>query len=243
VDPDAVPALVRAASTKASATGAAKPAGDMTADVVDFTRAGASGSGDLLSHSILGTRPLAAAAGAADESAVHADAVAELSCLVAEELGLDDEERREVETAGMLHDVGKAEIPAELVLKAGPLANEEREVMEQHTVLGEVLLERTDPSLREVARLVRSCHERWDGGGYPDGLADEDIPLAARIVFCCDSYDAMTTDRPYRRALGHHRATAELRRCSGTQFDPTVVDALLRVLADTAPRGYARRPR
>jgi two-component system, cell cycle response regulator len=177
---------------------------------------------------------------AADGSAVHADAVAGLSCLVAEELGLDDDERHEVELVGTLHDVGKAEIPAELVLKAGPLTTEERELMEQHTALGEALLERTDPSFRNVARLVRACHERWDGQGYPDGLASEDIPLAARIVFCCDSYDAMTTDRPYRRALGHYRATVELRRCSGTQFDPTAVEALLNVLAERGLRVYAR---
>jgi two-component system, cell cycle response regulator len=137
-----------------------------------------------------------------------------------------------VELVGMLHDVGKGEIPAEIVLKAGPLTREERDLIEQHTVLGEALLERTEPSLRRVARLVRSCHERWDGDGYPDGLAGEEIPLPARIVFCCDSYDAMTTDRPYRRALGHRRAVAELRACSGSQFDPEVVQALLQVLVE-----------
>jgi HD-GYP domain-containing protein (c-di-GMP phosphodiesterase class II) len=165
--------------------------------------------------------------------------VAELSARVAEELGLDDEERREVELVGMLHDVGKAEIPAELVLKPGPLSAYEREVMQQHTVLGESLLERADPSLGHVAHLVRSCHERWDGGGYPDGLAAEEIPLAARIVFCCDSYDAMTTDRPYRRAPGHRSAVRELRACSGKQFDARVVGALLRVLAGQRASEYA----
>ena len=189
------------------------------------------------SPSPLGTHPLASVA-AADDSAMHADAVAELSALVAEGLGLDHEERREVELVGMLHDVGKAEIPVELVLKTGPLDADEWEIMKQHTILGEALLERTDPSLRDVARIVRSCHERWDGGGYPDGLAGEEIPLAARIVFCCDSYDAMTTDRPYRRALGHWRALSELRACSGTQFDPGVVDALVRVLSRSESREY-----
>ncbi len=189
------------------------------------------------SASSLRTHPFVSAA--ADESAVHADAVAELSARVAEELQLDDEDRRQVELVGMLHDVGKAEIPAHLVLKPGPLDTDEREIMKQHTVLGEALLERTDPSLRHIARLVRSCHERWDGAGYPDGLAGDEIPLAARIVFCCDSYDAMTTDRPYRRALAHREAVRELRSCRGTQFDPQVVGALLRVLAERRATDYA----
>jgi HD-GYP domain-containing protein (c-di-GMP phosphodiesterase class II) len=186
-----------------------------------------------------GMRPFLSAA-AAEESDAHADAVAELSASVAEELGVDEEERREVELVGMLHDVGKAEIPADLVLKPGPLEPHEQEVMKRHTILGEALLERSDPSLGGVARLVRSCHERWDGGGYPDGLAGAEIPLASRIVFCCDSYDAMTTDRPYRHALGHHAAVRELRACSGTQFDPRVVGALLRVLDGRSASGIAR---
>ncbi len=186
----------------------------------------------------VGMGPFLSAA-AADESDTHADAVAELSAYVAEELGCEEEERREVELVGKLHDVGKAEIPADLVLKPGPLDPDEHEMMKRHTILGEALLERTDPSLSRVARLVRSCHERWDGGGYPDGLAGDEIPLAARIVFCCDSYDAMTTDRPYRRALGHRASVRELRNCSGTQFDPRVVGALLRVLDGRGSSGSA----
>lgn len=89
-----------------------------------------------------------------------------------------------------------------------------------------------------MARIVRSCHERWDGGGYPDGLAGEEIPMAARIVFCCDVYDAMTTDRPYRRAMSHRRGVREVRSCAGTQFDPRVVAALLRVLAHRVADEY-----
>ena len=92
------------------------------------------------------------------------------------------------------------------------------------------MLEQVGGLLAEVGRIVRSCHERWDGGGYPDGLAGEEIPLAARIVCCCDAFSAMTADRPYRRARSHAAALAELRACSGTHFDPRVVEALARVV-------------
>jgi HD-GYP domain-containing protein (c-di-GMP phosphodiesterase class II) len=100
-------------------------------------------------------------------------------------------------------------------------------VMERHTIEGEQLLLRVGGLLGEIGRVVRSCHERWDGKGYPDGLAGERIPLLARIVSCCDAYNAMTSDRSYRKALPAEQAQAELRACSGTQFDPRVVDALV----------------
>jgi HD-GYP domain-containing protein (c-di-GMP phosphodiesterase class II) len=103
-------------------------------------------------------------------------------------------------------------------------------VIETHTVEGQRMLERVGGMLGEVGRLVRSCHERWDGEGYPDGLAGEAIPLVARVVCACDAFSAMTTDRPYRDALSVEAALAELRRCSGTQFDPDVVDALVAVV-------------
>ena len=106
--------------------------------------------------------------------------------------------------------------------------------MEQHTVEGERLLLRVGGLLGEVGRIVRSCHERYDGAGYPDGLAGEEIPLIARIVACCDAFNAMTTDRSYRKAMPMGEAVAELRRSSGTQFDPRVVDTLIASLA-----GYA----
>jgi HD-GYP domain-containing protein (c-di-GMP phosphodiesterase class II) len=107
--------------------------------------------------------------------------------------------------------------------------------MKTHTIEGERLLERVGGLLSEVGRLVRSCHERWDGTGYPDGLAGEEIPLVARIVCCCDAYSAMTTDRPYRKARGESEALAELRRSAGTQFDPAVVAALTACVT-AAPR-------
>ena len=101
--------------------------------------------------------------------------------------------------------------------------------MEKHTIEGERMLDQVGGLLADVGRLVRSCHERWDGRGYPDGLAGEEIPLVARIVCACDAWSAMTTDRSYRAALPREAAVAELRRCAGTQFDPRVVAALIDV--------------
>jgi HD-GYP domain-containing protein (c-di-GMP phosphodiesterase class II) len=165
----------------------------------------------------------------ADDSytGVHSRAVVELALSVGNELGLGPRERRDLEFAALLHDVGKVRIPNEIINKPGPLTREERKLMERHTVEGERLLLRVGGLLGEIGRVVRSCHERWDGGGYPDGLAGERIPLLARIVSCCDAYNAMTSDRSYRKALAAEEAQAELRAGSGTQFDPRVVDALV----------------
>jgi len=156
--------------------------------------------------------------------------VVELSLAVADRLGLDSRQRRNTEFAALLHDVGKVRVPGELINKPGPLTPEERAIVERHTIDGERMLEQVGGLLAEVGRIVRSCHERWDGGGYPDGLAGESIPPEARIVCCCDAYSAMTTDRPYRRARSREAALEELRACSGTQFDPRVVEALARVV-------------
>lgn len=160
----------------------------------------------------------------------HSRDVVDLALAVADRLRLDPAERQQVEFAALLHDVGKVKIPAEIINKPGPLDEDQRAVMMTHTVVGEQMLEQIGGLLGEVGRVVRSCHERWDGAGYPDGIAGEAIPLAARIVCCCDAWSAMTTDRPYRRALPEREATAELLRCRGTQFDPRVVDALAAVL-------------
>src|SRR3712207_2847497 len=116
--------------------------------------------------------------------------------------------------------------PAEIINKAGPLTIAERALVETHTVEGEQMLERVGGLLGEVGHLVRSCHERYDGRGYPDGLAGERIPLVSRIVACCDAYSAMTTTRPYRDARPPADALAELRRGAGTHFDPAVVAVL-----------------
>jgi HD-GYP domain-containing protein (c-di-GMP phosphodiesterase class II) len=158
---------------------------------------------------------------------IHSRDVVELTMRVCDELELSPRERRDAEFVALLHDVGKVRVPKEIINKPGPLTPEEREVMEQHTIEGERLLLRVGGLLGEVGRIVRSCHERYDGGGYPDGIAREQIPLIARIVACCDAFNAMTTDRSYRKALPLDEAVAELRRVSGTQFDPVVVDALI----------------
>jgi HD-GYP domain-containing protein (c-di-GMP phosphodiesterase class II) len=161
----------------------------------------------------------------------HSREVVELAMAVADELGLGAKERRDAEFVALLHDVGKVRIPNEIINKPGPLTDEERGIMNMHTIEGERMLERVGGLLGEVGSVIRSCHERWDGDGYPDGLAGEKIPLVARMVACCDAYNAMTTDRPYRAALPAEEALAELERHAGTQFDPDVVEALIRVLA------------
>jgi HD-GYP domain-containing protein (c-di-GMP phosphodiesterase class II) len=160
----------------------------------------------------------------------HSRDVVDLVLAVADRLGLDAARRREAEFAALLHDVGKVKIPGAIINKPGPLDDEEWEIMKTHTVLGEQMLDQIGGLLGDVGRIVRSCHERWDGTGYPDRLAGEDIPLAARIVCACDAWSAMRTDRAYRRALPVEAAVTELRACAGTHFDPRVVAALLEAL-------------
>jgi diguanylate cyclase (GGDEF)-like protein/putative nucleotidyltransferase with HDIG domain len=175
----------------------------------------------------------------------HSTEVAELAVTVARRLGLTAEEVDEVRRAAELHDVGKVGIPDAILDKPGPLNTDEWEFMRQHTILGERILSAA-AALRPVAQLVRSSHERWDGGGYPDGLRGTEIPRGSRIVAVCDAYEAMTSDRPYRRALTPAMASAELLATAGTQFDPEVVDVFVRELADRAPEtasaGRINRP-
>ncbi|HET8757754.1 MAG TPA: HD-GYP domain-containing protein [Solirubrobacteraceae bacterium] len=166
---------------------------------------------------------------------MHTRGVVELSVAVADHLQLDEHRRRNVEFGALLHDVGKVAIPNAILNKPGPLNDAEWEIMRTHTVEGQRMLDRVGGFMRDVGAIVRGSHERWDGGGYPDGLAGDRIPLEARIITACDAYNAMTTTRPYRQAMDHAAAAAELRRCSGTQFDPTVVEALLAVAAPAAP--------
>ena len=145
------------------------------------------------------------------------------------ELGLSDEEMTPLVQAAALHDVGKVAIPDAILDKPGPLDEGEWEFMRTHTLIGERILAEA-PALAEAAKIVRASHERHDGTGYPDGLAANEIPLAARIISVCDSYDAMTSDRPYRTAMSEELALSELHNCSGTQFDPKVVNAFVRAL-------------
>jgi HD-GYP domain-containing protein (c-di-GMP phosphodiesterase class II) len=165
---------------------------------------------------------------------LHSRDVVSLVTDVCDRLGVTGAERRDAEFAALLHDVGKIKIPAEIINKPGKLTDEEFELIKTHTVEGEKLLAQVGGILGNVGRIVRSCHEDWDGTGYPDGLLGEKIPRVARIVRCCDAYSAMTTDRSYRKALPPEEALAELRRCSGTDFDPAVVDALVAAIERAA---------
>ncbi|MDX6553432.1 MAG: hypothetical protein QOH74_1920 [Gaiellales bacterium] len=195
-----------------------------------------------LSHAYRGTALLLGDMVEADDAytGLHSQDVVSLVLAVSDHLGLDADDRRDAELTALLHDVGKVKIPNAIINKAGPLTPEEREIINTHTIEGEQMLERIGGLLGRVGRLVRSCHERWDGGGYPDGLAGEDIPLVARIVCTCDAFSAMTTDRSYRKALSPDDALAELQRCAETQFDPRVVDALTALSARSAPRPLDR---
>ncbi|HWF74330.1 MAG TPA: HD domain-containing phosphohydrolase [Solirubrobacteraceae bacterium] len=163
----------------------------------------------------------------------HSAETSELAVRVGERLGMSDGEQEVLAQIAVLHDVGKLGVPTDVLLKQGPLDRSEQALMREHPVIGERILSGID-GLSEVARAVRCEHERWDGHGYPDGLAGEQIPLAARVVFACDAWHAMTSDRPYRPAMPHAEALEELRRGAGTQFDPRVAKALLEILGDQA---------
>jgi two-component system cell cycle response regulator len=168
----------------------------------------------------------------------HLGGVANLAGAVGRQLGLEGEELEHVLVAAELHDVGKVAIPDAIINKPGPLDDDEWAFMRRHTLIGERIVAAA-PALGAVAKLVRASHERWDGGGYPDATVGEDIPLGARIVAVCDAYDAIVADRPYRRGRGAAEAMAELRRCAGTQFDPTVVEAFAAVIAAQDDAGAA----
>jgi PAS domain S-box-containing protein/diguanylate cyclase (GGDEF)-like protein len=161
----------------------------------------------------------------------HLDEVTELCHRVANRLMLSEDQVASLLQAASLHDVGKAAIPDEILDKPGPLTDEEWGFMRRHPVVGERILS-VAPALVQAAKLVRSSHERFDGRGYPDRLSGDDIPMGARIIFVCDSYNAMTSDRPYRDAMSAEEALAELRGCAGAQFDPVVVDAFLAVISE-----------
>ncbi len=153
----------------------------------------------------------------------HIGGVASLANAVARRFALNAEQVDEVTKAAELHDIGKMAVPDAILEKPESLDDAEREMIKQHTVVGERILA-VAPALRKIGKLVRYSHERWDGSGYPDKLAGEEIPLGARIIAVCDAFDAMTTDRPYQPAVALDEALAELRRCAGTQFDPSVVE-------------------
>lgn len=185
--------------------------------------------------------PLKAAAAlmaAVDEhhpaTAVHSHAVVKLAEAVAERMDLSGHERNEVVLVALLHDVGKVATPRRLLAHPGRLSPGDVRVLREHSAAGARMV--ADVSeLAPLASAIRACHERWDGSGYPDGLAGEEIPLASRITFVCDAYDAMTSDRPYRSRLSPDEAADEVRRCAGSQFCPRGAAALLEVLEPVAP--------
>jgi diguanylate cyclase (GGDEF)-like protein len=173
---------------------------------------------------------LANALEANDEyTSTHARWITDLSLRVGRELGLDDRALKRLELGALLHDIGKIGIPSDVLAKPGRLTAAERKIVQTHPELGERIIAPID-RLQGVRPIVRHCHERWDGRGYPDGLSGEDIPLESRIIFVCDAYHAMTTDRPYRRRLSHREAVRRLAEAAGSQFDPYVVEVALRVL-------------
>jgi two-component system, cell cycle response regulator len=163
-------------------------------------------------------------------TAEHAQSVAELAERVGARLGMRGAELRTLRWGALLHDVGKIEVRREVLNKPGPLTDAEFEEVKQHTVVGALMVERVS-RFGKVHHLVRWSHERWDGDGYPDGLAGVAIPLGARVICVCDAFDAMVSNRPYRSAMSEAEALAELRTSAGSQFDPAVVEALVAAVA------------
>jgi putative nucleotidyltransferase with HDIG domain len=160
----------------------------------------------------------------------HCKGVVRLALDVARELGLDADQQRNVEFGALLHDVGKIAIPKEIINKPGRLDEREWTIIKTHTIEGQKMLERVGGFMGEIGQIVRSCHEHWDGAGYPDGLSSTAIAVEARIIAACDAFNAMTTTRSYRRAMSSADALAELERNAGSQFDPAVVRAILSVV-------------
>ncbi|HWT25870.1 MAG TPA: HD-GYP domain-containing protein [Solirubrobacteraceae bacterium] len=169
----------------------------------------------------------------------HSQGVVALALAVGAELRMDAQEQRTLEFGALLHDIGKLRTPNEIINKPGALTDDEWAIIRRHPADGQAMLDRIGGVLAEVGVVVRAHHERWDGGGYPDGLAGEAIPLAARIICACDSFSAMTTTRSYRAGMPVEDALAELRRCAGTQFDPAVVDAIVAVVGRDMPKRMA----
>ncbi len=190
-----------------------------------------------LRHAYQGTSSLLAELLSDDDAytGMHSRDVVALAVAVATELGLDSRRVRDIEFAALLHDIGKIAVPKEIINKPGPLDDDEWALIRTHTVEGQRMLDQVGGALGRVGVIVRASHERWDGGGYPDGLAGEEIPVEARVVSACDAFHAMTSDRSYRKALPMEVAIGELQVCAGSQFDPSVVDALLEVIRLAEP--------
>jgi putative nucleotidyltransferase with HDIG domain len=202
-------------------------------------------TGLALSSAYRGTALLLGDVVEADDhyTGTHSREVVKLALAVAESLRLDAAGKRNVEFAALLHDVGKLRVPKAIINKPGKLDEAEWAIIRRHTIDGESMLKQIGGVLATVGDYVRSSHERYDGTGYPDQLAREEIPIESRIVGVCDAYSAMTSDRSYRPALTPQDAIAELRRCAGTQFDPRIVGAIERHIARASVRSNLRMRR
>jgi putative nucleotidyltransferase with HDIG domain len=179
------------------------------------------------------TALLAALAARDGYTQAHSEAVVALALSVGRTLGVAGADLCDLENAALLHDIGKIGISDTILQKPGSLTDEEWDAMRRHSEIGAEMVASMEP-LAHLAGVIRAEHERWDGTGYPDGLKGEEIPLAARIIFVCDAYHAMTSDRPYRTALSHEVALAELSRNAGTQFCPATVAAALATITEAA---------
>jgi putative nucleotidyltransferase with HDIG domain len=198
-----------------------------------------------LSHAYRGTALLMSDLLEADDAYTggeHSHGVVALALAVGDALGLDARDRRNLEFAALLHDIGKIRVPDAIINKPGKLTDAEFQLVKRHPVDGQEMLERVGGVLAEVGIIVRHHHERWDGGGYPDRIAGEAIPLAARIICACDAYSAMTTNRSYRAAMPVADAVAELERCAGTQFDPGIVAAFAEEMSEEFSSALAAAP-
>jgi HD-GYP domain-containing protein (c-di-GMP phosphodiesterase class II) len=173
---------------------------------------------------------------------IHSRQVVDSAIALAQALGLDSTQRRNVEFTALLHDVGKIHVPKGILNKPSELDEAEWKIIHRHTIDGERMLKQVGGSLANVGRFVRSSHERYDGRGYPDQLAGDEVPIESRIVSVCDAYNAMTTDRPYRAAMPEHDALEELRRGAGSQFDPAVVNAFAGLILTLTPTPRPKAP-
>jgi len=173
-------------------------------------------------------------------TAVHSGDVADLAVKVAAEMNLPQGEIEKVEIAARIHDIGKVAVPDSILLKPGPLTDEEWGIMKRHPAISAELIEGIEIYAR-VADAVRHEHERWDGSGYPDGLRGEEIPLISRVIAAADIYDALSTDRPYRGAFTYEETVEMIRQMRGADIDPAVADALLRVIGEPAAAPLGKR--
>src|SRR6266508_4156160 len=204
------------------------------ADIVSLALANARRFTEIEHAYVSTVEALAGALEAVDEyTSNHARALAEMALAVGRKMELSEPVLKRLELAALFHDIGKIGVPSEIIRKAGPLTNEERRVMNLHPEIGDKILEPV-PFLQPIRPIVRACHERWDGKGYPEGRAGEEIPLEARIVFVCDAFHAMTSDRPYQKALPEREAIRRLKLSKGRQFDPHVTDVFVELVEEGA---------